>query len=144
LATLLFKGAADKRLELAPPPTDAKPNPPRPPWRRSFAAALGDLQFIFTSLVALGTAFAALYTAYANDPSWGADGVTSVFALVVTAFAAVGGQSLLAGWRLGRLRVRRSLGRLALLARRDERLLRGPVERRGVAASSAQARLGEE
>jgi hypothetical protein len=101
LATLLFKGAADKRLELAEPPTEGEPNPPRPKWREAFAKALGDLQFIFTSLVALGTAFAALYTAYANEPSWGADGVASVFTLVVTAFAAVGGQSLLAGLRQG-------------------------------------------
>jgi hypothetical protein len=101
LTTLLFKGAADKRLELATPPTDEQPNPPRPKWRTAFGKALGDLQFVFTSVIALGTAFAALYTAYANDPSWGADGVASVFSLVVTAFAAVGGQSLLAGLRQG-------------------------------------------
>lgn len=43
----------------------------------------------------------ALYMAYVNDPAWGVSGLNSVFALIATAFAAVGGQTLLAGLRQG-------------------------------------------
>jgi hypothetical protein len=101
IVTLLFRGAAEKRLELRAPPTEQNPNPKWPGWTESLVAAIGDLQFVFTSAVALATAFGALYTAYLDDPAWGATGPASVFTLVVTAFAAVGGQTLLAGLRQG-------------------------------------------
>lgn len=101
LVTLLFRGAADKRLELRAGPTEAQPNPPWPKWRKGLGAAMGDGQFLFTSIIALATAFGALYAAYSNDPAWGASGLTEIFSLVVTAFAAVGGQSLLASVRQG-------------------------------------------
>jgi hypothetical protein len=101
LLTLLFKGAADKRLANRTPPSTANPNPTWPGWWESLLAAIGDPQFVFTSIVAVATAFGALYTSYASDPAWGATGPGSVFALVVTAFAAVGGQTLLAGLRQG-------------------------------------------
>lgn len=101
LLTLLFKGAADQRALLRDAPTEAEPNPPWPSWSRGLRGALGDPQFMFTSLVAIAAAFGALYTLYANDASWGASGLSSVFALLVAAFAAVGGQTLLAGLRQG-------------------------------------------
>ncbi|HXS47479.1 MAG TPA: hypothetical protein VN756_08445 [Solirubrobacterales bacterium] len=36
-----------------------------------------------------------MYTAYDNDPSWGATGLASVWTLVGSAFTAIGGQSIL-------------------------------------------------
>lgn len=101
LVTLLFRGAAEKRLELRPAPTEAQPNPQWPTWKRGLREALGDGQFMFTSIIALATAFGALYAAYSNDPAWGASGLTGTFSLIVTAFAAVGGQSMLAALRQG-------------------------------------------
>ena len=101
LVTLLFRGAAEKRLELRDAPTEVRPNPPWPKWRNGLGAAIVDGQFVFTSIIALATAFGALYGTYSNDPAWGASGLTGTFSLVVTAFAAVGGQSLLAGLRQG-------------------------------------------
>jgi RNA polymerase sigma factor (sigma-70 family) len=65
IVTLLFRGAAEKRLELRAPPTEQNPNPKWPGWTESLVAAIGDLQFVFTSAVALATAFGALYTRHA-------------------------------------------------------------------------------
>jgi hypothetical protein len=67
-------------------------------WGKALLVPLKDLRWWAATLVALGGAFGVLYAAYANDPSWGATGLTAVAALVASAFATVGGQSILSSF----------------------------------------------
>jgi hypothetical protein len=67
-------------------------------WGKALLKPLTDLRWWAATLVAMGGAFGILYAAYANDPSWGATGLTAVAALVGSAFAAIGGQSILSSF----------------------------------------------
>jgi hypothetical protein len=64
-------------------------------WRKALKVPIVDLRWWAATLIALGGAFGILYAAYANDPAWGATGLSAAAALVGSAFAAVGGQSIL-------------------------------------------------
>jgi hypothetical protein len=64
-------------------------------WGKALVVPLTDLRWWTATLVALGSAFGVLYAAYANDPAWGATGLSAGAALVGSAFAAIGGQSIL-------------------------------------------------
>jgi hypothetical protein len=82
---LLLKDAA-----VAYPTADVNKN-----WGKALLVALTDLRWWAATLIALGGAFGILYATYANDPAWGATGLSAVAALVGSAFAAIGGQSIL-------------------------------------------------
>ena len=66
-------------------------------YRRIYATEKVDWNFALESAIPLGAAFGAMYAAYAQDPSWGADPVTSGLALIATALAAAGLKSLIDG-----------------------------------------------
>jgi hypothetical protein len=97
LLLLAARGIFEKRAEQKDPAEAAWPA-----WRTAAKDAATDPQMYVTGVIALGGAFGALTTTYVNDPAWGASAFASVFALLATALAAVGGQSLLAGLRQGR------------------------------------------
>jgi hypothetical protein len=66
-------------------------------YRRYYADEEIDRRFGLESAIPLGAAFGAMYATYAQDPAWGADAVTSGFALIGTALAAAGLKSLFDG-----------------------------------------------
>lgn len=68
-------------------------------WRQAWLVPLGDPRWWVMTLAALGAAFGSLYTVYEADPSWGATGLGSVWALIGSGFAAIGGQSVLTSLR---------------------------------------------
>jgi hypothetical protein len=86
-ALLLLKDAA-----AVFPPTGGR-------WSKVLLVPLKDLRWWAATLIALGSAFGILYAAYANDPAWGATGLTAVASLVGSAFAAIGGQSILTSFK---------------------------------------------
>jgi len=67
-------------------------------WGKALLVPLTDLRWWAATLIALGGAFGVLYATYANDPSWGATGLSAVAALVGSAFATIGGQSILSSF----------------------------------------------
>jgi hypothetical protein len=64
-------------------------------WGRSFAQPLADPLWWATTVVALGTAFGALYATYAGNPAWGAGGFSDYSALIGAGFAAIGGHTII-------------------------------------------------
>jgi hypothetical protein len=66
-------------------------------YRRIYAKENVDWNFALESAIPLGAAFGAMYAAYAQDASWGADPVTSGLALIATALAAAGLKSIIDG-----------------------------------------------
>lgn len=64
-------------------------------WGQALLVPLRDLRWWAATAIALGSAFGILYAAYANDPAWGATGLAAAASLVGSAFAAIGGQSIL-------------------------------------------------
>ena len=64
-------------------------------WGQALLVPITDLRWWAATLIALGGAFGVLYAAFANDPAWGATGLAAASALVGSAFAAIGGQSIL-------------------------------------------------
>jgi len=95
-ATLVFTGTAEMRAQLKRPESKDWPR-----WRDALKETYKDPQWVFTSAIALVTAFGAVVGTYLADPTWGASPLTGVSGLVVAAFASVGGQTLLAGLRQG-------------------------------------------
>jgi hypothetical protein len=67
-------------------------------WWEALKVPFTDLRWWAATLIALGGAFGVLYATYANDPSWGATGLSAVAALVGSAFATIGGQSILSSF----------------------------------------------
>ncbi|HEY5053950.1 MAG TPA: hypothetical protein VII45_11135 [Solirubrobacterales bacterium] len=63
-------------------------------WGKALLVPLKDLRWWGATFVTLGAAFGALYAIYNNDPTWGATGFASISALVGSAFAAIGGHSI--------------------------------------------------
>jgi hypothetical protein len=64
-------------------------------WGDAFKVPLTDPRWWAATAVAIGGAFGILLAAYLNDPSWGATGLAAVAALVGSAFAAIGGHSII-------------------------------------------------
>lgn len=64
-------------------------------WGKALLVPITDLRWWAATLIALAGAFGILYATYANDPAWGATGLSAFAALLGSAFAAVGGQSIL-------------------------------------------------
>jgi hypothetical protein len=64
-------------------------------WPQALVVPLTDPRWWAATIVALGGAFGVLYAAYSADPAWGATGLAAAAALVGSAFAAIGGQSIL-------------------------------------------------
>jgi hypothetical protein len=64
-------------------------------WGKSFLHPLTDPVWWTITIGALGAAFGTLYAAYANNPAWGSGGFSDIAALIGTAFAAVGGQTII-------------------------------------------------
>ncbi|HEY5816288.1 MAG TPA: hypothetical protein VIS95_08105 [Solirubrobacterales bacterium] len=64
-------------------------------WRKAFGATVADPRWWVITVGALAAAFGALITAYDTDPAWGASGFSSLWTLVGSALAAIGGQSIL-------------------------------------------------
>jgi hypothetical protein len=90
LALLLLKDAA--AYYKSSPDVGSPPRAVR--WRDAFVHPLRDPLWCATTVVALGTAFGALYAVYAGNPAWGADGLTDISGLVAGGFAAVGGHTI--------------------------------------------------
>jgi hypothetical protein len=64
-------------------------------WGESFLHPLSDPLWWATTVVALGTAFGALYATYAGNPAWGAGGFSDYATLIGAAFAAIGGHTII-------------------------------------------------
>jgi len=64
-------------------------------WGAALSQPLTNLAWWGATVVALATAFGALYGAYSADPAWGATGFAGIVSLVGTAFGAIGGHAIL-------------------------------------------------
>lgn len=67
-------------------------------WLEALKQPVTDMRWWPATLIALGAAFGTLYAAYANDPSWGANGFGAIVTLIGTAIAAIGGKSVLSAF----------------------------------------------
>lgn len=102
---LLYKAANDERARRkaeAEAITDAaKKEAALTKAQKYLSAALKTLKdpaWLVPTLFVLGSAFGALWVAYDTNPSWGEAGiVTSAFAIVGAAFAAIGARQIFAG-----------------------------------------------
>ena len=95
LLLLVLKDAAAYR-KAHPETKDRKTDKYRPTtWGASFARPLADPLWWATTVVALGTAFGALYATYAGNPAWGAGGFSDYSALIGAGFAAIGGHTII-------------------------------------------------
>ena len=91
IAALLLLVLKDAAAFKGRPPQGQNPTN----WVESFLHPIKDPVWWATTIVALGTAFGALYAIYANNPAWGSGGFSDIAALIGAALAAIGGHTII-------------------------------------------------